>query len=225
MLGILALAAGVALARTWLPEWRGDLPAKSFFAQRYRGLARRAGIRLTPGQPRVRLVTDEEGGPGNPKRLNRYSPDTLAALGAGLRVQVEHGATRKGTGVPRQFMVQFSSAGQPRHVSWSIQSTEIFSEATKQGGPPPAPAAVAPFLRLLLAPGESLGKTRQKGFAQNLETLYTIQGSAPAEHLEVQAPSKRSSSPPAGSAALSRTRRRTIPRGRSWQPCRPSPVS
>ncbi len=60
-LGALALAAAVGMARAWLPEWRsGPLPEKRFFVERYRELAREAGARLEPGEPRLELKVHDK---------------------------------------------------------------------------------------------------------------------------------------------------------------------
>ncbi len=50
------LAAGIALARAWLPEWHSGLLDKEAYVQRYRDLASRAGVRPAPGEPRVSLT-------------------------------------------------------------------------------------------------------------------------------------------------------------------------
>ncbi|HEX6862578.1 MAG TPA: hypothetical protein VF414_07180, partial [Thermoanaerobaculia bacterium] len=53
LLGALALAGGLALARLWLPEWQGTaVPDETRFVSRYREIARKAGIDLEPGEPR-----------------------------------------------------------------------------------------------------------------------------------------------------------------------------
>ena len=58
-LGLLVFAVGAALAFAFLPEWRAGRPEhdKAFFIQKHRELAAKAGLRLAPGAPRVRLVT------------------------------------------------------------------------------------------------------------------------------------------------------------------------
>src|SRR3954452_10364704 len=81
VLGLLALAAGIALAERYLPEWRaggatggpGPLPggkgwrpgggageptaSGAAFRERYQELAARAGLTLEEGEPRVYLST------------------------------------------------------------------------------------------------------------------------------------------------------------------------
>ena len=180
-LGALVLAAGVALARRWLPEWQGNLPEKSFFVQHFRNLAHRADLRLATAEPSVSLTT-REGGPGSPEKLDGYSPEFLAAFGAGIRVEVGQPSRRADVRSLRQLEMQLSPAGRLRSLSWVPRGTELFSP-TVQGTPLP-PAVRDSFLRLFLAPGESLGETGET--SRDQKTPYHIRGSKPAEHLEVQ---------------------------------------
>src|SRR6187549_1097626 len=76
LLGALALAAGLTLARLWLPEWQGGpLPAEQGVVERYEALARQVGIRLEPGEPRVLLSTGSgDGIADDDQGLDRYGP-------------------------------------------------------------------------------------------------------------------------------------------------------
>jgi serine phosphatase RsbU (regulator of sigma subunit) len=186
-LGVLVLAAGVAMARQWLPEWRSDLPGKGFFVHRYRELARQGGIRLIPGAPRISLVNREQNDKEGREALEGLSPDLLASLGEGLRVQVEQEGTTQPGGSPLQLSIQLSPSGQPRFLSWSPRGVDIFKKAVQN--PTTSPEPVERFLRLLLGPGESLGTRRQRDFPRNQLPQYLIQGSRPPQHLNVQAPS------------------------------------
>lgn len=185
--GFVVLVIGLILARTWLPAWQPEpLPEERFFAERYRDLARRAGLRLEPGEPRVSLTTDESTSPGKGRELDRLSPERLAGLGAGYRVRVFHEATRVGEGTPRQFLVQLSPSGLPTAVIWSPVSSRLVSDAVRK---PPAPPEVRnAFLQLLLLPGESIGGERPDDVPSKEENLIAIQGSDPPQHLEVQTP-------------------------------------
>ncbi|HEV2845208.1 MAG TPA: hypothetical protein VG477_10210, partial [Thermoanaerobaculia bacterium] len=185
--GALILAAGVWLARQWLPEWRGDLPEEAFFVQRYRELARQAGVRLPAGEPRVTLATRTSGDGESREVLDGYDPDLLVSIGAGVRVQVEQKVHLGGKKDPRLFQVQLTPTGQPRVVAWQPLGSDMFTEATE--GPPASTEGAMPFIRLLLAPGESLGKEiRPEGFVRQQERRYPILGSRPVQHLRVQTP-------------------------------------
>lgn len=183
--GVLVLVAGLSLARAWLPSWQPEpLPEERFFAERYRELARRAGLRLAPGEPRISLTTDDATSPGKGKELDRLSPELLRTLGAGYRVRVLHEATRAGEGVPRQLVIQFSPSGRPTAVLWSPVGTRIVTDTMrKQPAPPEVRKA---FLRLLLLPGESAGGERPEDDGD--ENRIAILGSDPPQHLEIQTP-------------------------------------
>ncbi|HEX6863409.1 MAG TPA: hypothetical protein VF414_11365, partial [Thermoanaerobaculia bacterium] len=180
--GILGLVAGLLLARTWLPAWQTEpLPEEGFFVERYRDLARRAGLRLAPGEPRVSLTTDESTSPGKGKELDRLSPQRLDSLGAGYRVRVLHRATRAGEEAPRQLLVHFSPSGRPTAVLWTPVSERIVKDSLRK--PPASPEVRNAFLRLLLEPGESAGGERSKDDDEN---LIAIRGSDPPQHVEIQ---------------------------------------
>lgn len=185
--GALALAAGVWLATRWLPEWRGGLPEEAFFVQRFRELSRQAGVRLPAGEPTVLLATRGSGDGESTEVLDGYDPDLLVAMGAGVRVQVEQKVPQGGKKDPRLLQLQLTPTGQPRAVVWQPVGSDVFTGAAE--GPPASMDRAMPFLRLLLAPGESLGKeVRPEGFARQQERRYPILGSEPVQHLRVQAP-------------------------------------
>ncbi|MFL6197162.1 MAG: PP2C family protein-serine/threonine phosphatase [Thermoanaerobaculia bacterium] len=186
VLGFLILAAGVVLARQWLPEWRGRLPEEAFFAQRYGELARQAGVRLAPGAPRISLSTKDSLGKEARKEFDSLSPDVQTRLGAGLRVQVEQESAGV-AGSPPQLTLQFSPQGLAKTVEWAPRGSELFKRAAQ--GPPASEEPAKRFLRLLLAPGETLGAKQNADFPRNQEGRYLIQGSRPAQHLAVQIPS------------------------------------
>jgi hypothetical protein len=180
--GILVFVAGLMLARTWLPAWQPEpLQEERFFVERYRELARRAGLRLKPGEPRVSLTTDDSVSPGKGKELDRLSPEHLSSLGAGYRVRVLHEVTRAGEGTPRRFLVQFSPSGRPTAVFWLPVSTRMMTDAVRK--PPASPEVRKAFLRLLLLPGESIGGERSKDEDEN---LIALRGSDPPQHLEIE---------------------------------------
>src|SRR5262245_8077913 len=88
-LGALALAAGVALARAWLPDWQpGELPDRQSFVSRYRELARQAGVRLPSAEPRVALAGRDKNSKLDKSVVDRLGPSRAAQVGAGLLVEV-----------------------------------------------------------------------------------------------------------------------------------------
>ncbi|HSN88457.1 MAG TPA: PP2C family protein-serine/threonine phosphatase [Thermoanaerobaculia bacterium] len=184
--GILVFAAGLMLARTWLPAWQPEpLPEERFFVERYRELARRAGVRLEPGEPRVSLTTEESNSPGKGKELDRLGPEELFSLGAGARIRIVHQAVRAEEGTPRQFLVQLSPSGHATAVAWTPVSARMISDAMRM--PPATPEVRSAFLRLLLLPGESIGGERtDRNSKGEEENLLAIRGSDPPQHLRVQ---------------------------------------
>lgn len=185
--GALILAAGVWLARQWLPEWRTQPLEKAEYVRRYQELARQAGVRLQPGAPRVFLTTDEEGAPGGSRILDAYDPDLIAALGGGVRIQVEQDSAPEEKKRRHMLQVEFSPGGQPRRITWAPLGFEVFTTAAQDASA--SPKQIDRFARLLLVPGETLGGKKQDDFPRNQEAVYPIQGSRPVERLAVQAPS------------------------------------
>src|SRR6478672_2375901 len=118
-LGALVLAAAVGMARAWLPEWRSDpLPEKGFFVERYRELARQAGARLDPGEPRMALtVHDKETGPRR-SRLDALPADSVTALGGGLLVEVRQPAALEAGGKRQELIVELLPDGEPESLHW-----------------------------------------------------------------------------------------------------------
>jgi hypothetical protein len=175
--GIVLLAAGIALARLWLPEWRGDLQGKDFYLQRYRELARQAGVRLAPGTPVVSLTVEErsEGDTG------AGEPDPTS----GLRVEVSGAAAtpEAASGLGWQLKAGFSPRGEPLVLSWAP------AVGMKAPGRSPidAPRDRLETLaaHLMVAPGERLGQRRADETDEN-QASYALEGSRPKQHLEVQ---------------------------------------
>ncbi len=163
-LGALALAAGVALARAWLPEWQPvELPSRESFINRYRELARRAGVRLPSEEPRVNLAKrDEDVEKLDAEVVDRLGPSRAAAVGAGLLVDVKQEGVPPKIGAPaRELRIRFLPSGDPVILRWS-HLAEIFEDELKKE-PGPSAAVQARFARLLLRPGERFGPTSQSG--------------------------------------------------------------
>jgi hypothetical protein len=182
LLGILALAAGIALARAWLPEWQPGVRDKSFYVQRYRELSRAAGIRLAPGEPRAELAVEEDRDDDDQgERWEGLGAKKAVALGVGVRIKVVHSGTPPETDKPREVLVELSPEGQPLSLGWKFNVAKAISEKFRM--PPVAQQRLAALARLMLAPGERLGKPREGG------TSYDIVGSAPPQSIEIEAPS------------------------------------
>ncbi|HEV2856479.1 MAG TPA: PP2C family protein-serine/threonine phosphatase [Thermoanaerobaculia bacterium] len=182
LLGALFLPAGLALARHWLPEWQPGLRDRSFYVQRYRELARRAGVRLSPGAPRSALIVDTERKDSRAKEWDHLGPDRVAALGAGLRIKVSHPGTPPGASGPLPFLVEMSPEGRPLVLRWSLSAAKAVRNNGRLSSPPPQ-ERVATLARLMLAPGEHLGRLSEDG------SEYELPGSDPPQELTLQAPS------------------------------------
>ncbi|HWN44859.1 MAG TPA: SpoIIE family protein phosphatase [Thermoanaerobaculia bacterium] len=181
LLGAALLAAGLALARLWLPEWQGaPVPDEARFVTRYRELARRAGITLEPGAPRAHLATWSGSPlPENDRKMDSVSPDlSLRGVGRGVRIRLAQEATLADDRKLQQLMIDLSPSGHPRAVEWLPRGFEqLFTE--------PAPASTRQaelLLGLLLSPGESAGKFQSARITGSPGYLVEIRGSNPLEH-------------------------------------------
>jgi hypothetical protein len=169
-LGALALAAGITLARAWLPEWHSGLLEKAAYVQRYRDLAAQAGVRPTPGEPRVSLDGERE--ERTAERLDRAGVEKQSELGAGLRVSVVHRGIFPGETAARLLQIDLAPGGQPLALSWPGAK-----------GPVPRQQLDA-MVRLLLAPGERLGARRS--IDGDAEVAYDMPGSDPPQRIDVK---------------------------------------
>jgi hypothetical protein len=183
--GLLLLIAGIALARLWLPEWRDDLSDKSFYVQRYRELAQKAGVSVTSGAPVVSL-TDE-----SPERSSSSESDPTA----GLRIQVSGTGTLPGAATEKtwRFLTGFSPKGEPLALSWKPEGRRVDTPRTQVKAMPRE--RLEAFGRQLLAPGERLGERR--GGQGEAKVSYALEGSRPRQHLRIGTDSN-------GSATLER---------------------
>jgi sigma-B regulation protein RsbU (phosphoserine phosphatase) len=194
-LGALVFAAGIALARAWLPEWRSaDLPEKRFFVERYRELARRAGVRLPQDEPRVSLAGRDDDMKLDDDVLDGLGPQVAAAVGAGLLVEVKQAAAPSGGGArTKELLIRFLPSGDPLVIRLG-HAAEIVRGAMEKE-PPPSKAEQARFSRLLLRPGERFGPAG-KGEIDQPEgvkfdegtvagTTYPVVGSDPPQHVSV----------------------------------------
>ncbi|HEY0554721.1 MAG TPA: SpoIIE family protein phosphatase [Thermoanaerobaculia bacterium] len=185
-LGVLVFAAGVALARQWLPEWRTvQLPEKRLFVERYLELARRAGARLIGAAPRVALATRAKDlGRTERSVLDRVSPEDAAALGNGLLVEVRQRASLPGVGPVQELLIGFLPSGQPWDLRWGTEENIGRNAGSK---PSTFPLARATELcQLLLGPGESLGGAERGASNDNGAVSYfPVLGSRPDQRIEV----------------------------------------
>jgi hypothetical protein len=89
--GLLALAAGVSLARARLPEWEAHVDApQQHFAARFLEIAERAGFRAAAGRPRVYLCTRGAESTEPYRWLGDEGPEWLRSTNSAMRVQVIH---------------------------------------------------------------------------------------------------------------------------------------
>jgi sigma-B regulation protein RsbU (phosphoserine phosphatase) len=181
LLGALALAGGLALARLWLPEWHGTaVPDEARFVAQYLEIARRAGITLEPGEPRVQLATSSNDGfPADDRYVESSTPEPPASRGA--RVRLAHEGTLPGDRKLRELVVDLSPSGHPRSLQWATRGLSRYFALDAA----PAPAErVRHLMGLLLSPGESLGEPRPAILAANPGYLAEVRGSEPPAHLQ-----------------------------------------
>jgi serine phosphatase RsbU (regulator of sigma subunit) len=178
VLGLLASAAGLALAGAFLPEWRAGQPLdEEVYRQKFRELAARGGFALKPGEPRIALVTrgPEQFEPFRP--LGDEGSRWLQETGTALRVSVHHEAARlEGTG---DLAVDFSLDGQPQLLSWWQRGRSPFELPSLEE----AARSATPLASLLLAPGETLGANRGGTAMTFPRLLYPLHGGSRPQHL------------------------------------------
>jgi len=186
LLGALVLAAGLTLARLWLPEWQGGafLP-EAAFAQRYRALAGEIGVRLEPGEPRTQLSTgSSDNATEDDKGLDSYGPEVRSGeIGRSIRVRISQMGVMTGDRPVRELTIDLSPTGRPRALQWARPGLgKVFS----LGGPPASAEKQRLLAQALLLPGESLGEMTPSSMAGNPVFLAPIQGSSRPEHLQIQ---------------------------------------
>jgi sigma-B regulation protein RsbU (phosphoserine phosphatase) len=195
LLGALALAAGLALARLWLPEWQGGpLPHERTFIERYRALAREVGVQLEPGEPRARLSTGgSDGVADDDQGLDRYGPG-VQDDGRSVRVRLSQMGVVAGDRSVRELTIDLSPSGRPRSLQWAMPGWARFFAL---GGPPASAERLRLLAGALLHPGESLGRFQPATMAGNQVFLAQVRGSSRPEHVQLQ-------SVPGGNVFLSR---------------------
>lgn len=183
LLGALVLAGGLALARLWLPEWQGSaVPDEAGFVERYRSLARQAGVALDPGEPRVILATGgNDGSLEDDETMDRYAPTLGAGTGRGVRVRLAQAATLDSDS-RRELVIDLSTSGQPRSMQWARPGWNRFLDLE---GTPATPERIERLARVLLKPDESMGEMVPVTMAGNRALLSGIHGSSPPEYLQI----------------------------------------
>lgn len=177
--GLLLLLAGLALAGTFLPEWRAGNPiAKEQARARFRETADRMGLQLEPGEPRVELVTRRAKAGQLYRRFGDEGPRRLAATRTALELRLSHPAWRADE-PPSPLILHLSLDGAPQSLQWGEPTASSILDPDSSS---PASETEAPA-RLLLAPGESLGDRKQVG-VQPKATLYSLTGSS-GEQIQV----------------------------------------
>jgi hypothetical protein len=180
VLGLLALVAGVALAETFLPEWRaGEPPDPALLRQRFRELAARAGLSLETGEPEVLLLTrgPEQFEPF--RKLGDEGTDWLLWTRTAIRAAVAHGV-QDSQGRRSQLAIDFSFDGQPQYLmSWSRSPISPFTPVDAEK----AARTAERFAPLLLAPGETIGPKRQAMIVTVPRLLFPIAGGRRPQHL------------------------------------------
>jgi len=179
--GAAILAAGWALARTTLPEWRaGELPGRADAAERAAEVVAAAGL-IGDGAPRMRV--DAIGGTtigAACETVGAAAPERLAAAGRGLTIAVSLPA-HWGGGPPGTSTVELSARGEPIAASWvPSEAAEFFGFESAVADPTPVADELA---RQLLRPGETLGPASEVRAFNNDLTVRSIVGSEPPEVL------------------------------------------
>jgi hypothetical protein len=175
VLGLLALAAGVALADAFLPEWRAGQPlGEAVYRERVREVAARAGLALEAAEPRLYLVTR-----GTmqlePYRSQRDAGSSwLLATRTAVCVEALTDVQRSEPIGNSGLIVTIALNGQPEAFSWSNHDLGLlFSPGSFFGAGPPR---IEPLAAELLAPGESLGTGQWETIATQPRVIYPLRG-------------------------------------------------
>lgn len=178
-LGLFAL--GAALALRHLPEWRSGAPADpAHFERQLRRLAAQSGLRLEPGEPRVVLVARDSIFEGTYPILGDRAAEWLAAGRRALHVSARQNARAFGISEEQELNIEFSLDGRPLWLEWENLGGPFFQLPDTARYERLAES----FGRLLLAPGEAIGKT-DSGIITHGSTwrLWEIEGTSPREHI------------------------------------------
>src|SRR6185295_13613872 len=162
--GLLACAAGVALAAAFLPEWRADeTAAPALYGERYRNLATQAGFLLERGEPRIFLATGTRRPYDVFSSLDESGSSRRLAAQTAVQVAVLQGVRGPQSWPAGNLGIDLSFDGQPLRLSWWDRSRNPF-ELPRPGDAIRFAERVAP---LLLHPGESFGPRRLDYFVSS----------------------------------------------------------
>ncbi|HVR11551.1 MAG TPA: PP2C family protein-serine/threonine phosphatase [Thermoanaerobaculia bacterium] len=184
--GALLFAAGMALARARLPEWRpGPLPDRQVLEREFAAFTARCGLRPLGVGPRLLVVESSRR-----RRAGAELPLTSAAASATVAISATQQAVtavKNATAGAQTLTVWFDAGGRPQAVRWQPSGREV---AVLLGGRPVTPLpGLRPdaFVAALLAPGERLGPPLQRFVAGAPIWLYSIPGSTPPQHVTATA--------------------------------------
>jgi hypothetical protein len=176
--GAALLALGLALAAARLPEWQsGPIPAKSWFAARYRLLAARAGIPLGPERPALYLETKSDETRLAGEAAHGAGGDPTITPGGSLYITASQMVSSPGAAARRRFEVSFSPQGEPLAVAWLVPGPQV--NATRIA----SDADGVRFASLLLRPGETTGPPRRTVINGNVVLGVPIVGQR--QHLAI----------------------------------------
>lgn len=181
--GLLAFAAGAALASGVLPEWRtGEVPDEELFRTRFREVAEGAGFRLSPGEPEPALVTHDRTIAAAYHVLGEQGAEWLTASRAGIRVTVAHPVRRSGVGGEQRLSMDFALDGLLSDVEWIDLESPLFSSSNIAS----LDALVEALVPLLVAPGESLSPAGGEDVLGGRRSwVHGLAGSSPPQELVV----------------------------------------
>ncbi len=175
VLGLLALAAGVALADAFLPEWRmGPALDATVYRERVREVAARAGLTLEAEEPRLYLLTR---GPEifEPYRSQRDAGgDWLLATRTAVGVMAVTDVQSSEAIGNASLMVFLALDGHPEAFHWSSRDLNVLlSPGSFFGASRPR---IEPLAAQLLAPGETLGAGQWETIATLPRVVYPLHG-------------------------------------------------
>ena len=180
LLGIAVFAAGLVLAFRRLPEWRAaPVSPQAAFIESYREASGRLGFKpLESERPHTALVTQVAG--ESLVCAERQPQEPATATSFGICAGVGQAGELPGDERARELSIFFAADGKPRGVTW-LRSQILVSMVTEN--PLASREKLEAFARLLAAPGERLGQPRGALVPGGHALFYTVEGSAPSEHV------------------------------------------
>jgi hypothetical protein len=185
--GAVIFAAGMALARAKLPEWRpGPLPDRQILSREFAAIAARCGLRPVGAGPRLAVVEFSRR-----RRLSTDLPITSASANATVAIRAAQLAVTTQTNVTaaaETLTVWFGTDGRPQAIDWHPPGPQVMAALVELRNVTNTPGLRQETLAAaLLAPGESLGPPMQRYVAGAPIWLYAIAGSVPPQHVTAAA--------------------------------------